>query len=196
MQINKQHLFPTPIYTLTDVLEPKERDGLAEWMPTVMSRSDLELDPRTAQLMQQIERMVDSITQDLKYAPMEYTCTGMWANENHKGHGHLAHTHSNNWLSGVYYPHDSDTALEFWDPRSAATVLQPKIEEFTRENSKTWQHAPRANTMIVFPSWLQHSVPNNTQSRPRLSMAFNIMMCGLVGDKDDKQQGDFGQFIG
>ena len=45
--------------------------------------------------------------------------TGMWANKLKVGESHPPHTHSNNFLSGVYYLEagENTSNIQFFDPR-------------------------------------------------------------------------------
>ena len=189
--MNKQMLFPTPLYTIPRVLG-EHAAAVAAWIPTVMHRHDLHEDPLLLPFMQALERAIDGIVEDQRIGVQEYTCTGMWGNTNDQGQGHHVHTHSNNWLSGVYYPRAATAPIRFFDPRPAAQVIHPRVLEHTRENCKVWEHVPEEDSMIIFPSWLQHYVPENTSSTPRISMAFNIMMVGMLGDPHELQSSRIG----
>ena len=67
--------------------------------------------------------------------------TGMWANYLYEGDVHPPHTHSNNFLSGVYYLEAEDGAapIQFFDPRPQANVFKPR-------NKANWQNC----SMIQF----------------------------------------------
>ena len=89
--------------------------------------------------------------------------TGMWANNMSSGGSHPPHTHSNNFLSGVFYL-KTDTAsaqILFYDPRPQANVIVPRRKENIWENSNVVMFTPTENTGIIFPSWLQHFVPTS-----------------------------------
>ena len=47
------------------------------------------------------------------------------------------------------------------------------------------------NTMLLFPSWLQHYVPKNVGSERRTSISFNLMLRGMVGRKGSLQSAKF-----
>ena len=77
-----------------------------------------------------VDGVIESTTQILKKLKYEYDkieITNMWANKMQNGDVHPPHTHSNNFLSGVYYLKSNNTApIQFFDPRPAASVLQPR----------------------------------------------------------------------
>ena len=76
--------------------------------------------------------------EDLKYEYDKLEITGMWANKLPVGELHPPHTHSNNFLSGVYYLKASgDTSpIQFFDPRPQANVLIPR-----RSPPPIWQNS-------------------------------------------------------
>ena len=45
--------------------------------------------------------------------------------------------------------------------------------------------------MLLFPAWLQHYVTPNPSKNPRISIAFNFMVKGRVGDISDYQSAEF-----
>ena len=120
---------------------------------------------------------------------MEYEgllITGCWANINGKDGITPYHTHPNNFLSGVYYlavPENSGD-LKFSDPRPQASVVAPKPREFTQYNSGTIFVRPKVGKLVLFPSWLRHSVRPHVGSRDRISVAINL---SLVGARPDPQ---------
>jgi len=118
--------------------------------------------------------------------------TDMWSNIIVKGQFHRPHTHSNNILSGVFYPKSDNTAkIYFTDPRPQAVVLVPKSKFTTHHNNSLFQLPSITNQMIIFPSWLQHYVEASTSDEPRHSIAWNIMLKGLVGDSYQFQSATF-----
>ena len=106
-----------------------------------------------------------------------FQITGCWANIGGPGARHAMHTHANNFLSGVYYVQTPPGArtICFQDPRDQRSILQPRFEETNQFNIAIQQVAVEAGTLVIFPSWLKHSVPPNTSQEDRVSVSFNIM---------------------
>ena len=109
-----------------------------------------------------------------KYVP---EMTGLWGMINPPGSRNNVHTHPYNYLSGVYYlkvPQNSGN-LVFLEPKPQAEVLSPpKIKEASIHlaHSVTWE--PKENSLIFFPSWLQHEVQINNSNQDRVILSFNI----------------------
>ncbi len=103
--------------------------------------------------------------------------TGCWATVLARGAAHRAHTHPNNFLSGVYYlrtPAGADTSA-FHDPRSQAGVIRPPVVELTAENTDQVVVRVCPGTLLMFPSYLSHSVEASGSDDERASVSFNVM---------------------
>ena len=124
--------------------------------------------------------------EDLKYEYDKLEITGMWANKLQVGEAHPPHTHSNNFLSGVYYLKASgETApIQFFDPRPQANVLRPRNEPIW-ENSSMLQFNSVTGMGFIFPAWLMHWVPPTQDER--ISISWNILVRGNYGEPDTLQ---------
>ena len=111
-----------------------------------------------------------------------FEITGCWANVLAKGAAHRAHSHPNNFLSGVYYvrTHPGTDTINFHDPRNQAGVIRPPVVELTAENTDQVVVRVKNGTLLVFPSYLQHSVDANMSEEERISISFNIMFSSFT----------------
>ena len=132
------------------------------------------------------------ILKTLDYAIEDIAITDMWGNVLKKGETHPPHTHSNNFLSGVYYLYsDKAAGIQFFDPRPSADVLVPKKTKKTHNNSNLLSFASKTNRAVFFPSWLQHWVPQNISDKNRISIAWNVQLKGQVGEHHEYQSANF-----
>jgi len=134
-------------------------------------------------LKENILNLNKTILDDLKYEYEDLLLTGMWANNMSSGGSHPPHTHSNNFLSGVFYL-KTDTAsaqISFFDPRPQANVIVPRKKQMNMENSNVVMFDATENTGFIFPSWLQHWVRTNN-SKERISISWNILIKGHYGE--------------
>ena len=128
----------------------------------------------------------------LDYDVDEIEITGMWGNVLRPGEAHQSHTHSNNFLSGVFYLNsDGATGLTISDPRPAADVLVPRKKKKTQDNSNLLSYKSKQNRLIMFPSWLVHWVPVNKTKRNRISISFNIQVKGQLGERHEFQSAEY-----
>ena len=128
---------------------------------------------------------VNSPEHGLIEAKLTWTCAA-WANVNRSGHGNGVHGHPGAYWSAVYWVDDGGRGgdptlggeLEFVDPRGVMpTMLYPalrmRIEGCLTAGFMT-KMAPQAGTLVMFPSWLLHSVKPHRGDRARISIAFNF----------------------
>ena len=129
------------------------------------------------ELIETIRAAAVGALEHMRVGYSEFQITGGWANVNAPGAVHRAHGHPNNYLSGVYYvqvPQGGDT-INFHDPRIQTAILRPPLQELIADNADQVVITIRAGTILLFPSWFQHSVEANRGKRQRISISFNIM---------------------
>ena len=108
--------------------------------------------------------------------------TGCWATVLANGAAHRAHSHPNNFLSGVYYvrTHPGADSLNFHDPRPQAAVIRPPVVELTAENTDQVVVKVTDGTLLMFPSYLEHSVAATASDEERISISFNLMFSSFT----------------
>ena len=124
-----------------------------------------------------IHDAAESVLDFLKIGDGAFEITGLWANMNPKGAAHPVHSHPNNFLSGVYYvrTHEGADTVNFHDPRSQTGIIRPPVTELTAENTDQVVVKVSDGTLLMFPSWLPHSVDASGSDETRISVSFNIM---------------------
>lgn len=101
---------------------------------------------------------------------------GMWANRNGPGDYNKPHVHPNAILSGSYYvkvPPESGN-IEFYDPVRERTMLSFPVRSGHETAYKKFEYGCSDGLLLIFPSWLSHSVQPNRSGDTRVSIAFNI----------------------
>ena len=111
-----------------------------------------------------------------------FEITGCWANISPKGGTHVSHNHPNNFLSGVYYVQapPGGNAIDFHEPRAQVSVIRPKVKRYNLFNSIIANVSVSAGQLIIFPSWLVHSVQANQSGTLRISISFNVMFTNYI----------------
>ena len=185
-------MFPTLVWKvrlgaeLRDALDPKILRTLES-----MRREVPRLEPgqgwQSAQTLHEREELRDliscissvakSILRFLRIGYDAFEVTGCWANVLAKGATHKVHSHPNNFLSGVYYVRTQPGAntINFHDPRNQTRIIRPPVAELTAENTDQVVVEVTNGTLLMFPSYLEHSVDPNTSAEERISISFNIM---------------------
>jgi len=142
--------------------------------------------PNFIKLKETISDVAEQICNMMEYQYDELEITGMWSNTLQKGDAHAPHTHSNNFLSGVYYlkSDEKSSPIQFFDPRAQATVLRPRNKPNWDNGSMVGFNAIQG-VGFIFPSWLMHWVPP-TQGE-RISISWNIIVRGPYGEPNTLQ---------
>ena len=129
-----------------------------------------------------VSRAAASVLQFLNIGERAIEITGCWANVSAPGAAQRAHSHPNNYLSAVYYVRTwpgADT-INFHDPRSQAGVIRPPVTELTGANTDQVVVRVKNGTLLVFPSYLHHSVAANASGETRVSVSFNLMFSAFT----------------
>ena len=99
-----------------------------------------------------------------------------WANVNQRGDFNTVHTHPGATWSGVYYVDHGEAgaeaegaALQLSDPCTPRTNLF-----FPELLTADFRVRPVPGLMVLFPSYVPHSVAPHRGERPRISIAFNV----------------------
>lgn len=134
------------------------------------------------QLRDCVVRAAESVLQFLKISNAAIEITGCWANMYAPGAAHREHCHPNNYLSAVYYVRTWPGAgtINFHDPRNQTGVIRPPVTELTSANTDQVVVRVQNGTLLVFPSYLHHSVDANTSGETRVSVSFNLMFSGFT----------------
>ena len=134
------------------------------------------------ELISCVNNAAKSVLRFLRIGQEALEITGCWATVLATGAMHKAHSHPNNFLSGVYYVriHPGADTINFHDPRSQTRVIRPSVVELTAENTDQVVVRVTNGTLLVFPSYLEHSVDTNMSAGERISISFNIMFSSFA----------------
>ena len=111
-----------------------------------------------------------------KYVPNKQRIVAMWAIINKKNSFNVMHNHQNCYFSSAYYvkkPKNSGD-ITFFDPKEAKTYRFPKIEKYTEYSSEAVTIKPEEGDLLIFPSYLYHSVGENLSEDDRIVVSFNV----------------------
>ena len=100
----------------------------------------------------------------------------MWAIVNIGGSTNLRHQHGNSTISGAYYvraPKKSGDIV-FYDPRPAPVYSYPIAQNPNFLNAQINSVSPKEGALVLFPSYLDHSVNENLSNSERIVISFNI----------------------
>lgn len=108
----------------------------------------------------------------------EIYITESWLNKTESGQSHHRHWHPNSILSGiVYLAGEGDTGRTKFITSQYDTI-EYDINESNIYNSKSWSLPVINNTMVLFPSNVEHLVEPYTGTEPRITLSFNTFIRG------------------
>ncbi len=141
------------------------------------SGHDLHNSEQFVDLLSCIQSTAQTALRFLKIGQNEIEITGCWANINASGASHAIHSHPNNFLSGIYYVHTHSGAesVNFHDPRPQTGIIRPPVTELTSQNTDQVLLTVSDGMLLMFPSYLAHSVAPNESDTLRISISFNLM---------------------
>lgn len=146
------------------------------------SVQDLHEHEAMRELVACIEHCAAGVLRFLRIGITDIEITGCWATVLAPGASHKLHSHPNNFLSGAYYVRTGAGAdtLNFHDPRRQTGVIRPPVVELTAQNTDQVVVRVRDGTLLLFPSYLEHSVDANESSGERISISFNLMFSSFA----------------
>lgn len=187
-------LFPTPVWTIQldnyksvneqmfSYIKTKQKNdkiGVSKsnvkgWHSTDFDLNDK--DPQTfiSFILPAIEKVMTDMNWDKEKQIAKIN--NMWAIVNTGGSANLRHQHGNSTISGAYYvraPVNSGDIV-FYDPRPAPVYSHPNTTNPNFLNAQVNSVSPKEGALVLFPSFLDHSVNENISSSERIVISFNI----------------------
>lgn len=206
MQTNYEvlSLFPTPVYT---TVIPEQHAQVVPWFYEQEMLSDevdslnygerskdsyILNDPKCSDLNQFILNQTLIFGRDvLGYDYDEYRCSQSWVSYKFPGQHHTQHTHPNSLISGVFYfgeITDETPSIKFHKIMGAFNESRISPKEIANKKEHPFAHTEfnikaSPGLLVLFPSYLSHSVPMNKSEKVRCSLAFNIVPKIGLGDE-------------
>ena len=139
-----------------------------------------------------LDSVQDFSDNTLLYTYNSYKISQSWVSHKEPGQHHTMHTHPNSLISGVFYygPVEEFTPdIKFH--KTTGAVGQSTIMPKTKADKRLSQSAQtefsvnfEPGLLVLFPSWLHHSVPQNITDSVRCSLAFNVVPTTGFGEEE------------
>ena len=102
--------------------------------------------------------------------------TNMWTIINKNGAANSRHHHGNSAISAAYYVRAPKNCgdIVFYDPRPAPIYFHPNARSSNSLNCQVNKVTPVEGALVLFPSYLDHSVDANNSNEERVVISFNI----------------------
>tara|TARA_Y200000002_G_scaffold383013_1_gene402600 strand:+ start:194 stop:808 length:615 start_codon:yes stop_codon:yes gene_type:complete len=108
--------------------------------------------------------------------PEKIRITGMWSVINKKNSYNLRHFHPNCNLSAAYYVKAKEKCgnIKFFDPIDQKAMQSPVKKTPNSLSSEVASFTPNEGDLLIFPSYLHHSVDENLSEEDRIVISFNV----------------------
>ena len=187
-------LFPTPVWTIQldnyknmneemyNFIKSEQKEdeiGITKSNIKGWHSKDFDLnDKKTQNFISFILPAIEQVMSDMNWEKQKQTSkiNNMWAIINTGGSTNLRHQHGNSTISGAYYvraPINSGDIV-FYDPRPAPVYSHPNVVNPNSLNTQVNRISPKEGALILFPSYLDHSVNENHSNDERIVISFNI----------------------
>ena len=196
MTVNRQHLWPTTIYTFKiedgidneilylEILEKEKKNQGFKFYPIQgggwQSNKDLfDTDIVFSNLRKSLINNVNNILSNVYRDDAQIRLINSWANISRKGECTMPHIHEEASWSCVYYVTPTEDANLY--------LKDPRLLEYM-DKSHHYLKQPYTNVIrkrpfnegeaILFPSWLEHGVGAGTKNAIRISISCNFLIEG------------------
>ena len=110
-----------------------------------------------------------------------------WSTKVKQNYQSQPHVHTNTWISGVYYTQDN-SSIRFIKNWANSSFFNLEFNNSTNIYSATkWDLKVKKNTLLIFPSELQHKIQKNILKGNRYSIAFNVLPLGSFNKGQDNE---------
>ncbi len=187
-------LFPTPVWTIQldnytsvneqmyNYIKSKQKDdgiGINKSNVRGWHSKDFNLNDKEPQnFISFILSSIEQVMTDMDWEKEKQTAKidNMWAIINTGGSANLRHQHGNSTISGAYYVRAPINCgdIVFYDPRPAPVYSHPNVVNPNLLNAQVNGISPKEGALVLFPSYLEHSVNENQSNEERIVISFNI----------------------
>lgn len=162
----------TPDGFQTTLAEYSPQQAVVLWDPSN--------EPETLQLVEFIKQSVYKfLEENSQQTTYEVSVPNIWFNQMQSGNYHKIHTHYGYTFSGCYYvscPEESSQIMLYDHIYDGFFHVVNRVKEFTPGNSHSWWIPVDTGTIILFPSYLKHSVLPAEFEGLRKSIAFDVVL--------------------
>ena len=179
LQIDNYKNVNEEMHTYIKELQNKDQIGISKSNLKGWHSKDFNLNEKQPQdFISFIYSSIEQVMHDMNWDKLKQIAkiNNMWAIINTGGSANLRHQHGNSTISGAYYIRAPENAgdIIFYDPRPAPIYSHPNALSPNSLNAQVNGISPKEGALILFPSYLDHSVNENKSNEERIVISFNI----------------------
>ncbi len=130
--------------------------------------------------IQAIKKNINTALSDMNWdlSKQDVKIKSLWAIVNEEGAFNQRHHHGNSDISAAYYvsAYENCGEIVFYDPRPAPVYKHPISKSPNILNASVNSIKPEEGLLVLFPSYLEHSVNPNKSKHKRIVISFNISL--------------------
>ena len=162
-------------------LKKKDPDGIIKSNFKGWHSKDFSLkEKQPVNFIEGIKKNINNSLKDMNWdiSLQSVKIQSMWAIINKEGAWNQKHQHANSDLSAAYYvsAHDKCGDIVFYDPRAARVYKHPIAKSPNNLNATVNSIKPEPGLLVLFPSYLEHSVKPNLSNEERIVISFNLSL--------------------
>lgn len=139
--------------------------------------------PELSRIKNFIQEHLDFYAENIMCVENKIHPTISWLNKNKQGTSHYRHYHVNSIISGVFYFTDEPAPITFHNEKNFSfNPLKWDPFRYNQFNSTKSDAQVQKNILLLFPSFVEHSVQPNRSNDPRISLSFNTWIKGDIGN--------------
>ena len=169
------------IYNYIKKLQTEDNDGIIKSNVKGWHSKDFDLKNSVViKFINLISPSINQVIKDMQWDINSQTVkiTSMWSIINTGGASNARHHHGNSDISAAYYVRAPENSGEivFYDPRPAPVFSHPSSTKPNSLNAMVNSINPAEGGLVLFPSYLDHSVNENLSNEERIVISFNISL--------------------
>jgi uncharacterized protein (TIGR02466 family) len=177
---NYENINEEMVHYITD-LQNKDPQGIIKSNSKGWHSRDFNLKEEIpAKFISSISKNINTALNDMNWdlTSQFVKITNMWSIINKGGAWNQKHHHSNSDISAAYYvnAHDDCGDIVFYDPRPARVYKYPIAKSPNKLNATINSVKPENGLLVLFPSYLEHSVNPNNSNKKRVVISFNLSL--------------------
>ena len=173
------------IYNYIKKMQTEDQSGIVKsnvkgWHSKNFNLKDVEV----INFINLISPNINQVLLDMNWDTNKQTgkISGMWSIINTGGASNARHHHGNSDISAAYYVRAPENCGEivFYDPRPAPVYSHPIANKPNYLNAMVNSINPTEGSLVLFPSYLDHSVNANQSDDERIVISFNINLTAKI----------------
>lgn len=186
-------LFPTPLKLIKSFLSTEEKQDILKKVKTKhtnLESLNLSHSENIQTILNPVKKKAESycvtLGEDLFGEKLEWKITSMWMNELSKNGFQYTHNHCNSFISGIIYVNlpEGSPKTKFYRPETLSNFVFANCNKNSNFNifNSEWTEILETEEldMILFPSYIKHSVDIMNVVGNRITLSFNSVPKKLV----------------